>query len=306
MLTPTNKRSTEDHSGLRGWFGPARRSHVAQTEAKPLLGRPLISDPVVRDMRRYLRLRQHDPCKAAGRHPALAAAESLRAQRTIAESLEIMILAGAKPEDVALRLNLDAESVRTYELLFFDVRSQRDKPEWLAIHVLRPLDEGGKFLLACKCRAALALGEAALDAILSEDIQFPTSGHKRLIEMRIRLSALEQKALTVDLKDNQAKLQFLKLTADIRLAERKLELEEAKLSYKCAVITRELETERELQAVRKAIFEERAAQKKLEVAQAELEPKRFRGSSAQSTAAHRDKTAKAQEPVQRSPRRSTA
>jgi hypothetical protein len=122
--------------------------------------------------------------------------------------------AGAPEEVVAVR-----------EEVWFDIRPALQATDWTFALVILAEQARGSSDLAAKLNPAHAGGPAAAEAVLDLEGRAPLEGGTRLFDRQPKLFLKADDALDRALVTSRDSFQFVKLYAELRLAERRLELE---------------------------------------------------------------------------------
>ncbi|TWT56526.1 hypothetical protein [Allorhodopirellula solitaria] len=77
--------------------------------------------------------------------------------------VDARLVAGLSPEEAAARCGLNAETVRDYCEIFFDVLDSLRATDWLAIHIFDPADEAIDNLYTTVCRESYQGGPAVCE-----------------------------------------------------------------------------------------------------------------------------------------------
>ncbi len=242
---------TREIHGPEWRWREAQRRMAAQKPPWPL------PDRLVGQLTVYLGLKRRSLPDAARRFPRLAAAEQVHQQPALAERLRLMVAAQVPPEQIAARLAIATEIVQLYEAIFFDVRQHLHQGSWIVIHVLHPLEKSGNFQLSARFRAALSGGTAVLDALLSDEIDFPVTFTEQMFKKRTHLMALESEAISVVPLDRESAWKFVQMGARWRIESRRIELAEKRLDAKCLAAARDFELKRQKLEVEKLDAESR-------------------------------------------------
>jgi hypothetical protein len=198
-------------------------------------------------------------------YPLIAKAESLDGDASRVDSLKIMVLGRCPVASISEELGIDAEIIAMWGDLFFDVGGERPSSSFVARFVVEPECRRGRGDLAAKFQLAAAGGPAAAWLLLKEESKAPLNSAARLIRKRMDLEFKVHRALSIELKSDQASLRLLKTYTDLVLREGRLKHAEKRLAVRCMRIKQEHEL---------ALVRTQAAQQRAERKAAEQERKR--------------------------------
>ncbi|HEX3655952.1 MAG TPA: hypothetical protein VHV55_09105 [Pirellulales bacterium] len=230
------------HANGKAWFemqhtlrGPAWRYQLA-TEFANGQGRQAcaVSDAAIREAVTFFELWRLGPQgqrRAERRYPHIGGAEELWANSTLRARVQLMLLADCEPSEIAGRLGIPPAVVQAVADLHFDVRGMLQATDWILTSVLLPEGDRGRDDLAAEMRLAYYGGRHAALALIDAKSQLPVDPAGQLYTASLLLHAKVQQALEVPLTAEQAPV-FMKLYADVRSEDQRIQLEREKLSFR--------------------------------------------------------------------------
>ena len=230
-------RYAESQLGYRAIFGIDWRWRLAE-QLPSRSNDPLTrgSDPAVRDARGYLTLIRSGAwgrARALKIHPVIAAAHELNADATKTAPLKILVVADCSLKEIHQRLGIATEVVSAWESLFFDTRHACSSVQWLSTHVVERERSSGNTELASQLRLAIIGGRVVARALLDAESRMPMDEGQRLFDRQLKLQLKLEQAVSAPIDTNRDKLKFLKLDLDLRLRQKKLDLQRQKFVVRC-------------------------------------------------------------------------
>lgn len=190
-------------------------------------------DEVIRRAADFYWLRQQGSSNArtaADRYPEIAAAEAAWSNPSLREQLQLMLLGGCEPAEIAARLELSPTVVEMIEGLFFDVRPMINSPIWVLAHVIRREADKGHDDHAARLRMALFGRQIAVRALLDAEDGLPLDHSERIAADMLLLEAKSRQCLEIHLGPERAR-EFLELYSNFHLETRRLDLEREKFAF---------------------------------------------------------------------------
>lgn len=227
--------------------GPGWRWALAQRGAAGNLpGMFLAADELLKKAADYIDLLAQgdgEAFLAARRYPQVHAAVALWNNPPLQTRLKILTLGDCPRAEIAGRLGLDLETIKTAEDLFFDVRAQLQARDWIVSAAILPEQRDGNTDLATHLRVAYFGGPLVAQMIVDAPQRLPVVEADRLYDQSLLLHAKAQQALAVPLRDVKSALKFIELLMDYNCRTGTLELAREKFRHRC-----ELEPRRQQQA----------------------------------------------------------
>jgi hypothetical protein len=185
------------------------------------------------DYRRALAAGCGAGAKTPGRFAVIDSAKKLAADPKLGSQCKILVLAGCPRAEVVSRLQVPPDVERTWEELFFDVRTALEATDWIFLHVIRPEQAHGLPSLASKMKLAYIAGPVAAQAVLDLDNRIPLTAGERLFDRKLRLHLKADEAADMVISSATEALRFYKVYAALHLGELRIRLETAKLQQRC-------------------------------------------------------------------------
>ena len=169
--------------------------------------------------------------RSADEYPVIATAKTLWDKPENRQQFIILTLADCPREQIAKRLNMDLNVIKTVESLFFDIRECREATSWINAHVILPESRSGAAELAMKYRAAFWGGPCVAETILDAGRVFSFDEVQRIAdeEHLLRMKALA--AADMPLGNQTEALQFLKVYLDHQNKNTQLEIRKEKFRF---------------------------------------------------------------------------
>jgi hypothetical protein len=147
--------------------------------------------------------------------------------------LKIQVLGGCSSAEIAARLGLDEDVVKTAEALFFDVAPQLRAHDWVLCKVIIREEHDGNTDLATHMRMAYFGGPLVAQTNVDALERLPVVEVDRLYDQSLLLHAKAMQALAVPLRDSKSVLTFLKLFMDYTCKTDAIALAREKFRHRC-------------------------------------------------------------------------
>lgn len=237
------KKDARTLEELHSWAeGPNWRWKIAQESAQKRFTRH--TDALVKRTADFLRRQSNIPagqCDVSDRDVDIAEAVRLNHDEATTDLLKILTLGRCDRSEIAQRLRLDESHILTWELLFFDVRAAHGAVTWIQARIISPLEAAGRLGLVARLRLVSSAGPVAARAIMDADVQMPLDPGQRVFAKQLKLDLKVQEALAFPVTNERQSMQLIVLSAKIRAAEKRLELDKAKLEARCQEAVRKHE-----------------------------------------------------------------
>jgi hypothetical protein len=115
----------------------------------------------------------HHPSAVEPKHLAIAEAEAAWNDRAIRQNVQLLVVANCDQDEIATRLGLSIEVVRTSEDLRFDVRPMLDYPFWVVSKVIALGRADGDAGFVSRMKMAYFGGPHAVRAVLDANETVP-------------------------------------------------------------------------------------------------------------------------------------
>jgi hypothetical protein len=238
MFPPTSQTNGAfDHSlAERGLHGPAYRWQTAE-ELPPCRFNPLVlrQDLQVRAAHHFMQLAKRGTAGAtyaAAMYPEIAAALLLDQEKAKVDRLKIGVFGDLTWEEIASSTGVDVGLVKTWSSLFYDASDTRKAIGWVANRIVQPELDAGNVELAAKLKLVAAVGPIGARAILALDSKIPVTAGEHLFRRKLQLSLKFDQALDMAVGPQDA-FRFVKLHANLKMQEKRLEHAERKLAEGC-------------------------------------------------------------------------
>ena len=226
-----------NHAGeRRALGGPAWRSKLVQQLPRRRSHRLVrASDEPVRRLHHCRQLCRNGKTgieQAEALYPDIAAAERLhKSDRT--DSLKIAVLGGLESKEIARRFSLDEAVIEAWEQIYFDVRGMREAVGWIHTHVIQAEQSAGRAELAARLKFVAAVGPVSARVTLDADTRVPLGEGQRLFDRRLKLHFKFDAAAEMRVDSDREKLRFMRMYLDLAMQEKRLDLQERKLTQRC-------------------------------------------------------------------------
>lgn len=227
-----NQKSAAAMRAHRAFFGPDWREKRARALLEGGRREP-IDDRLVHEAEQFLARSRMAAAAAEQAYPAIAQAMRLQDDEALVAVLKIATIGGLTIDEIAARTGQTAEAIEVWQELFFDVRDFLGATDWLAAKVIEAEYDAGRTDVGAKLKLAYVGGPDAVRSILSDESAAPIDDAGRWWRHRAGLFVKAEQALTLVVGNAVAAGKFLRLQAEVMFAERRLELERAKLAEKC-------------------------------------------------------------------------
>ena len=218
----------------RGALGPAWRWQLVKVALATGEAPEPCLDSVGRDALQYLRL---DPAQrrisAGSRHQNLAAAIEFWQGSQLREQLQLLVIGGFSPEEIAERFVVRPEVVEIVESLNFDVRPLLSATSWVNLHVIQRAVEREEFDFAARLRIAFFGGPVVAKLLIESGDKLPAAEAERLLHRELFLHAKLQACIEAPLSMPKERSQFVQICLDHVHRTNELELERAKFREAC-------------------------------------------------------------------------
>jgi hypothetical protein len=190
------------------------------------------------------------PSAVEPRYQAIAEAEAAWNDRPIREHVQLLVLANCDQDEIATRLGLSIEVVRTIEGLRFDVRPMLDCVLWVVSKAIGGVGADVDAGFVSRKRMAYFGGPHAVRALLDANETVPLEPAEQVSLATVALFAKLQEILALPVTEERS-VDFLKVVAEIRLGEQQIALEREKLTCRmkrwadrCEIARARIELER--------------------------------------------------------------
>ena len=180
------------------------------------------ADPLAGQLQLYFRQRERDPSAAAAQFPLIEAAEKLNLVSDVVETLQLLTLALATPQQIAARTGLAAEVISRWQQLYFDMDDFHQATAW-HFHIVQRTRLVNP-LLACRMRHALGGGLVAVDEMLAAESSMPGDEAGQLWQRKLRLLLKADLALDQLASSRANDLHMVKLYASMRASDLRLDI----------------------------------------------------------------------------------
>ncbi|MGZ9128186.1 MAG: hypothetical protein ACXW4Z_10455, partial [Candidatus Binatia bacterium] len=216
--------------------GPAWRSKAAQAMTKPDCNDAQIWDRLTIDAAKNHALRAAGASdkERADAFPLIEATMTLQNDANKTEVIKLMILVDSPIGAIAEKVGITPEVAEIWDLLHFDVRQMQGATSWLSIHVVDGECKAGNTALAARMKLALVAGVEGVNAMLDMDAGVPIDEAHRLFQRRLNLELKLDAAANAPTHTERSRMAFIRLYADLQLAQQRLDLANKKLAARCA------------------------------------------------------------------------
>lgn len=241
---PLDEQQTRAEHLARALEGPAWRQRLASKMISDPRRLPKNIDLSVKEWIQFERIQisavsgEED---AARQFPVLAAAAGLARDSALFAKFQVMVIAGSARAEIAQRLDCGEAVVEACERFFFDVRPLLSSTDWIAAKVIQPVHNAGDRAHASRLKAAHFGGPVIATAVLNLDAHLPVAKGAALFDRKLKLTLMVDEALAMPLSPGREALRFIKITTEMHVAEKRLELERERLEHQTAQAIREVE-----------------------------------------------------------------
>lgn len=228
---------------LESTFSPSWRwaSALDPPSAEIDWRRRRLSDEMLDRARKFVEIWRCESLNAAEAwDPAIAAAQNLQADTAAVRKLKLLILGTTPVAEISLRLALDADTIRCWELLHFDVRTALAGSSWIYHKVIAPEERSGELDFARKMRLAWMGGVGAARVILDledakSDVPYvlPYTEAERLTQRRMKWRLEFEAACDRIANTPRGATTFINAHGTLLERERRLRLASQRLEEKC-------------------------------------------------------------------------
>ena len=220
--------SVKELRASRGRYGPDWRACLASNDQIPAS-----EDRWLPALHRHLHAKTGDTVcmpQADAERALIAAAEALRDH----QDLQLMLIGGLEPEEVARRINSSPAVVEAFEALFFDVRGTERANDWRSRFVISPAQSAGDVEFAARLRVAAMTGPVGTRVLLDVDHEYGQDVAEALVAKQLKLTQRMEMAMMAPVSTPVQSAKFVLATHKIVLAEKKLQFDIQKFKERCA------------------------------------------------------------------------
>jgi len=238
MANPSNKaKEPFDFTRLEcGRRGPGHRWQIAgELPFRPWDARMQRYDENIRAAHHFRQLVGHSPVgvkQARALYPQIAAAVAIQEDSAKVDKLKIAVFADLSPAEIVRRLGVDEAALATWEALFYDARNSRDALGWVRLHIIDPEIAAGNVDLAAKLKLVAGVGPLGAAAVLDADSRAPLSAGEQLFRRKLQLDLKFERATTMT-EGPEYHFRFIRLHAELKMEENRLQTLERKVVEKC-------------------------------------------------------------------------
>ena len=240
-------------------LGVSWRWQLAQ---KVAAGRKHLSgDALTGEVARFLRARKETASPATDTAAAIPQAVALADDAAATEKLQILVLARCSAEEIGAKLGITSEVVKTWEEIFFDVRSGLESVSWVLDQVVGPALKDGSRRRAAKLKLAYVGGRLAAESLLDMPADGKPISADRAFALSHRLQIKAILAGDMPIETSDQAIAYQKIFAEVRSLDLRLRLERARLDERCRENLRRHEREKIRLQVRLARLEAKSSAK---------------------------------------------
>jgi hypothetical protein len=152
----------------------------------------------------------------------------------------VAALGDLPPAEIARRVGVEEAVVKIWESLFYDVRDCRGAISWLVTHVINREIAAGRGELAAKLKMVVAVGPVGAQAILDGGSRVPVTAGEHLFQRKLKLHLKYDQAMGMT-EGSDYHFRFVRLYTNLKMQEKRLKVEEAKLGERCNAALRKHE-----------------------------------------------------------------